>query len=247
MGAQKPVRVRVARNQATLIRLPEGQRVMNVYGADKGEGGLWATDAGKIPTRYLAVKPKDVGIHTTLHVISNTGEEISFSLEEVTGIDPQFDAEVDANSTKEEKGGATVLPEIKWVRADEVATCKARETAALAEAAETSKKAQAGIEATVATFESQYPRKLFFGYEWDRSKAARLGVQEIWSDDKFTYVQGGKVLALYEVNEDGKPSLVQYKYADGVYTIPKLLYDGYLAIGTRKENKLMFHRNRSRG
>ena len=85
MGAQKPVRVRVARNQATLIRLPEGQRVMNVYGGDKGEGGLWATDAGKIPTRYLAVKPKEAGIHTTLHVISNTGEEISFSLEEVDG------------------------------------------------------------------------------------------------------------------------------------------------------------------
>ena len=61
------------------------------------------------------------------------------------------------------------------------------------------------------------------------AKAERLGIEEIWSDDKFTYVQGGKVLALYEINEDGKPSLIQYKYADGVYTVPKLLYDGYLA------------------
>jgi hypothetical protein len=50
LGQRKPVRVRVALDQATLIRLPDGQRVMNVYGGDKGEGGLWSVDAGKVPT-----------------------------------------------------------------------------------------------------------------------------------------------------------------------------------------------------
>jgi len=62
MGRRPPVRVRVARGQATLIRLAEGQRVMNTYGGDKGEGGVWSVDAGKVPTRYLAVKPKEIGI-----------------------------------------------------------------------------------------------------------------------------------------------------------------------------------------
>ena len=84
-------------NQVTLIRIPEGQRVMNVYGGDKGEGGVWAIDAGKVPTRFLAIKPKEKGVHTTLHVISNTGQEISFFVEEVTGVDSQFDAEVDVD------------------------------------------------------------------------------------------------------------------------------------------------------
>ena len=106
MGQRKPVRVRVARGQATLIRLPDGQRVMNVYGGDKGEGGVWSVDAGKVPTRFLAVKPKEIGIHTTLHIISNTGQEVSFFLQEVTGQDAQFDAEVDADSGEEPPAAA---------------------------------------------------------------------------------------------------------------------------------------------
>ena len=40
MGQRTPTKIRVARGQATLIRLPEGQRVMSTYGGDKGEGGL---------------------------------------------------------------------------------------------------------------------------------------------------------------------------------------------------------------
>jgi hypothetical protein len=40
----------------------------------------------KLPEgRFLAVKPKETGIHTALHVISDAGQEISFFLEEVTG------------------------------------------------------------------------------------------------------------------------------------------------------------------
>ena len=73
-----------------------------------------------------------------------------------------------------------------------------------------------------------------------------MGLEAAWSDDKFTYFRGSKVLALYEINEDGKPSLIQYSYSDGVYTVPKILYDGYFAIGTKKENKLTFHRERGK-
>jgi type IV secretion system protein VirB9 len=241
MGQRKPVRVRVALDQATLIRLPDGQRVMNVYGGDKGEGGLWSVDAGKVPTRFLAVKPKETGIHTTLHVISNTGQEISFFLEEVSGVDTQFDAEVDAY----DGGGGRATPEVKWVPAEEVASCKTRADALKLDAAEASKKAQEKADAAVAQLRAQYPRKLFFGYEWDQSKAEKLGFEMAWSDDKFTYFRGSKVLALYEIDEDGKASLIQYSYSDGLYTVPKLLYDGYFAIGPKKENKLRFHRARS--
>jgi type IV secretory pathway VirB9-like protein len=252
MGQRKPVRIRVAFNQATLIRLPDGQRVMNVYGGDKGEGGLWSVDAGKAPTRFLAIKPKEKGIHTTLHVISNTGEEISFFLEEVSGVDSQFDGEVDANSE-----GATAETDVKWVPAEEAMSCKIRaaslvdELAQAAkktqnEIAEAAKKAQAEADAKFVEYQAQYPRKLFFGYKWDAAKAKQLGLEAAWSDDKFTYFRGSRVLALYEINEDGKSSLIQYSFANGLYTVPKLLYDGYFAIGAKKENKLTFHRERSK-
>jgi len=244
MGQRKPVRIRVARGQATLIRLPDGQRVMNVYGGDKGEGGLWSVDAGKVPTRFLAVKPKEIGIHTTLHVISNTGQELSFFLEEVTGVDTQFDAEVEADSGA--TSSSSVGPEVKWVPAEEVASCKTHTDSLKLDVAETSKKAQEKADAAVAAYQAQYPRKLFFGYDWDAAKAEKLGFEMAWSDDKFTYFRGKKVLALYEINEDGKASLIQYSYSDGLYTVPKLLYDGYFAIGPKKENRLTFHRDRSK-
>lgn len=243
MGQRKPVRVRVAVGQATLIRLPDGQRVMNTYGGDKGEGGVWSVDAGKVPTRFLAVKPKETGIHTTLHLVSNTGQEISFFLQEVTGEDTQFDAEVDLDAAG---GSGPAVPEVKWVPAEDVVSCNARAERLKVDVAEASKKAQERADAALADYQANYPRKLFFGYEWDEVKAAKLGFEMAWSDDKFTYFRAKKVLALYEINEDGKPSLIQYSYADGLYTVPKLLYNGYFAIGPKKENKLTFHRERNK-
>jgi type IV secretion system protein VirB9 len=242
MGQRKPVRVRVASGQATLIRLPDGQRVMQVYGGDKGEGGLWSVDAGKVPTRFLAVKPKEIAIHTTLHVISNTGQELSFFLEEVTGVDTQFDGEVDAESGT--AGTPSVVPAVKWVPAEEMVSCQAYADSLKVTVAEATKEAQAKAERAVAEFQAQYPRKLFFGYHWDAAKAEKLGFAMAWSDEKFTYFRGNKVLALYEIDEDGKPSLIEYRYSDGLYIVPKLLYDGYFAIGPKKENRLTFHRER---
>lgn len=241
MGQRKPVRVRVALGQTTLIRLPTDQKVMNVYGGDKGEGGLWAVDAGKMPTRFLAVKPKEKGIHTTLHVISNTGRELSCFLEEVTGQEEQFDAEVDADSD-DAPGSSTTGPEVKWVSSEEVTTCKAHEESLRVEATEATKKAQAQAETAIADFRAQYPYKLEFPYVWDEAKASKLGLERGWTDDKFTYFKANRVLALYEINEDGKASLIQYSYANGLYIVPKILSRGYFAIGGKKENKLEFYR-----
>ena len=107
--------------------------------------------------------------------------------------------------------------------------------------------AQNKTDAALADYQSQYPQQALFWLQLGRiAKRAKLGLEAAWSDDKFTYFKGSKVLALYEINEDGKPSLIQYSYANGIYTVPKLLYDGYFAIGTKKENKLTFHRERGK-
>ena len=241
MGQRTAVKIRVARGQATLIRLPDGQRVMSVYGADKGESGVWSVDAGKVPTRFLAVKPKEIGIHTTLHVVSNTGQEISFFAQEVTGIDTQFDAEVDAG----DGSSSPEAKEVKWVPADDVVSCKQHTDTLKLDIAEATRKAQDDAAAAVFQYQSNYPKKLFFGYQWDVPKAQKLGFDMIWSDDKFTYIKAKNVLALYEIDQDGKPSLIQYTYSNGLYTASKVLYDGYFAIGPKKANKLIFHRSKS--
>ena len=231
MGQAKPTRVRVAMGQATLIRLPDGQRVMNVYGGDSGTSGVWSIDAGKVPTRFLAVKPKATGIHTTLHVISNNGQEVSMFMQEVTGTDTEFDAEVDVTNGD----GAS---EVKWVPAGEPVSCK-QPTDQIKIISDKITKLEQMTETKAA------PEQIKHDIFWSNTaKAERMGFTESWADDKFTYFKGKQVMALYEINEDGKPSLIQYKYSNGLYTVDKLLYDGYFAIGTQKRNKLVFHRDR---
>ncbi len=43
--------------------------------------------------------------------------------------------------------------------------------------------------------------------------------------------------------KDKKPSLINFDYSNGLYTVPKELESGYLAIG---KQKVEFHRNGER-
>ena len=81
---------------------------------------------------------------------------------------------------------------------------------------------------------------MHFDYTWDKSKGKTLGLQQIWRDDKFTYLRGQfqETPALYEV-KDKKPSLINFDFSNGLYTVPKELDNGYLAIG---KQKVEFHR-----
>jgi hypothetical protein len=65
-------------------------------------------------------------------------------------------------------------------------------------------------------------------------------LQQIWRDDKFTYLRGQfqETPALYEV-KDKKGSLINFDFSNGLYTVPKQLDNGYLAIG---KQKVEFHR-----
>jgi type IV secretion system protein VirB9 len=66
-------------------------------------------------------------------------------------------------------------------------------------------------------------------------------LEQVWRDDKFTYLRGHfqETPALYEV-KDGKGSLINFDFSNGLYTVPKELDKGYLAIGKKK---VEFHRD----
>ena len=89
-------------------------------------------------------------------------------------------------------------------------------------------------------YRSQYPGTLHFDYRWDLAKGKALGLEQIWRDDKFTYLRGQfqETPALYEV-KDKKPSLINFDFSNGMYTVPKELDGGYLEIG---KEKVEFHR-----
>lgn len=57
----------------------------------------------------------------------------------------------------------------------------------------------------------------------------------IYHDESFTYIKcaAREKPALYEI-KDGKPNLINFQLENGVYIIPKVIDNGYLAIGKRK-------------
>lgn len=115
---------------------------------------------------------------------------------------------------------------------------KAQQEAAAAKAAQTAEvKAEA---ANAEAYRSKYPESLHFDYAWDAKKAKGLGLQQIWRDNKFTYLRGQfqETPVLYEL-KDGKGSLINFDYNNSLYTVPKELENGYLAIGRKRVD---FHR-----
>ena len=225
---EQPPVILTGQLQATLIVLPIEEKVATVFGGDTVN---WVFDGGHVASRFISVKPKAAGMSTDLHIVSDHGNEYTLQLREVSAdADPRFDSKVlitpgDQNG-KDKLAGMPV-----FVPAAELDKAKAEAAAAkAAQAAEV--KAE---ESNAEQYRSQYPGSLRFDYTWDRKKGDELGLQQVWHDDRFTYVRGQfqETPALYEL-KDGKPSLINFDFAGGLYTVPKEVAHGYLAIGKKK-------------
>jgi len=226
--ADTPPVVRAGLLQSTLILLPAEEKVANVFAGDTVD---WVFDGGHVASRFISIKPKVAGSTTDVHIVSDHGNEYTLQLREVSGDDdPHFDSKVFL--TAGDKTAKEKLIELPvFVPASELDQAKQQIVAAKAAEAATLKAEQTKEE----TYRSQYPGTLHFDYTWDKSKGKELGLQEIWRDDKFTYLRGQfqETPALYEV-KDKKPSLINFDFSNGLYTVPKELDNGYLAIGKQK-------------
>jgi type IV secretory pathway VirB9-like protein len=231
--ADTPPVIRACLLQSTLIVLPSEEKVANVFAGDTVD---WVFDGGHVASRFISIKPKVANGLTDIHIVSDHGNEYTLELHEVSSEqDPHFDSKVFiAPADKATKDRLTQLP--VFVPASELD--KAKQEATAAKAAQT---AELKAEETKAEqYRSQYPGSLHFDYTWDQSKGKALGLQEIWRDDKFTYLRGKfqETPALYEL-KDGKGSLINFDFSAGLYTVPKQLEHGYLTIG---KQKVEFHR-----
>ena len=231
--ADAPPVIRAGLLQSTLILLPDQEKIASVFAGDTVD---WVFDGGHVPSRFISIKPKVAGSTTDVHIVSDHGNEYTLQLREVSGDDdPHFDSKIFiAPGDKTAKDRLAELP--IFVPATELDKVKQEAVAARAAEAAMLKAEQTKEEA----YRSQYPGSLHFDYTWDKSKGKELGLQAIWRDDKFTYLRGQfqETPALYEV-KDKKPSLINFDFANGLYTVPKELDDGYLAIG---KQKVEFHR-----
>jgi type IV secretion system protein VirB9 len=231
--SDKPPEVRAGLLQSTLIVLPAEEKVANVFAGDTVN---WVFDGGHVASRFISVKPKTANAATDIHIVSDHGNEYTLQLREVSNdSDAHFDSKVFINpGDQAAKDRLAQLP--VFVPAAELD--KAKQEAVAAKAAQ---EAELKVEQTKAEqYRSEYPSSLHFDYTWDERKGKELGLQQIWHDDKFTYLRGQfqETPALYEV-KDKKPSLINFDFNGGLYTVPKLLDNGYLAIG---KQKVEFHR-----
>ncbi len=229
---QAPPVIRAALLQSTLIVLPDQEKVATVFGGDTAG---WIFDGGHVPSRFISIKPRVADGTTNLHIVSDHGNEYTLQMKEITGDpDPHFDAKVFLEpGDKQAKEKLIQLP--VFVPASDVQEKIGRMQKELdtanAAAAEQQKRSQTDAQ----QFRSSYPGRLHFDYTWEQKKAARLGLQEIWRDDKFTYLRGHfqEPPALYEL-KDGKGSLINFDFSNGLYTVPKTVDSGYLAIGKER-------------
>ena len=232
--AATPPVIRAGLLQSTLILLPVEEQVATVFVGDTVD---WVFDGGHVPSRFISIKPKIANSTTDIHIVSDHGNEYTLQLHEVSGDDDaHFDPKVFV--VPGDKGAKDKLADLPvFVPASELDRVKLdAATAKAAEAAE--RKAE---DTKAEQYRSQYPGSLHFDYTWDQAKGKALGLQQIWRDDKFTYLRGHfqETPALYEV-KDKKPSLINFDFANGLYTIPKQVDAGYLAIGKQHVD---FHRN----
>jgi type IV secretory pathway VirB9-like protein len=242
VDAQAPPVVRVGLLQSTLIELPVEEKVATVFGGDTAS---WVFDAGHVASRYISIKPKVADASTDLHIVSDHGNEYTIELREISSEkdSPHFDSKVYI-SASDAKAADNIAKAPVFIPAAEAEAKEAQ----LKKEADDAKKAADADHKAVATaaesFKASYPSTLHFDYTWDQSKGKTLGLQQIWRDDKFTYLRGQfqETPALYEV-KDKKPSLINFDYNNGLYTVPKELESGYLAIGKQKVD---FHRTGER-
>jgi type IV secretory pathway VirB9-like protein len=225
--------VRAGLLQSTLIELPAEEKVATVFGGDTVS---WVFDAGHVASRYISIKPKIADSTTDLHIVSDHGNEYTIELREVSSEKDNlhFDSKVYVTSS-DPKAADNMAKAPVFVPAAEA---DAKEAQLKKEADVARKAAEADHKAVASageTFKASYPGTLHFDYTWDQKKGSALGFEQIWRDEKFTYLRGKfqETPALYEL-KDGKGSLINYDFANGLYTIPKTVAQGYLSIGKQR-------------
>jgi type IV secretion system protein VirB9 len=228
-----PVRAKV--RYSTLLVLPDNEEILDFTTGDRE---FWIVNGAH---NLCYVHPAQAGIRSNLNLITASGHVYSFLLTEISG-EPNVQPDLKLFVEPKESSGATALQ--GYVRASEAEAYR-KELQTLREQNETRvRAADAGVVEQINRFRSEYAGKLRFDYTLDANpRREPFLVSAIYHDDAFTYVHcaAQEKPALYEV-KDGKPNLVPFQFENGVYIAPKIIDNGYLAVGKKK---LVFARRTS--
>ncbi len=223
------ISVRAKLRFSTLIVLPQSEEILDYATGDKE---FWIINGAH---NLCYVHPAQAGIRSDLHLITSTGRVYSFLLTEISkDSSAEPDLKLFVEPKDESSIGATALQ--NYVRASEAEAYKKELADLRAQAAGQIHATEAQAAEQVNNFKTDYQKKLQFDYELDKNAAREpFVVSMIYHDDAFTYIKcaAPEKPALYEI-KDGKPNLINFQVESGVYIAPKIIDDGYLAIGSKK-------------
>jgi type IV secretory pathway VirB9-like protein len=220
-----PVRAKV--RFSTLIVLPDSEEILDFTTGDKE---FWIINGAH---NLCYVHPAQAGIRSNLNLITASGNVYSFLLTEISS-EPNAQPDLKLFVQPKEVSGNSSLS--GYVRAGEAEAYRKEIDRLRGQNDEQLQAAHAQVADELNRFRSTYAAKLQFDYSFDRRTASDpFLVSAIYHDDRFTYIRSDahEKPALYEV-KDGKPSLINFQFENGVYIVPKLLDNGYLAIGKKK-------------
>jgi len=215
---------------STLIVLPEDEEILDFTTGDKE---FWVINGAH---NLCYVHPAQAGIRSNLNLITASGHVYSFLLTEISN---QPNAEPDLKLFVEPKEGSGIAVNSGlrgYVSVGEAQAYKKELETLRSQTSEQIHAAQVQSADQINHFRSAYATKLQFDYPLD-PKAGRepFLVSAIYHDDSFTYIKcaAREKPALYEI-KDGKPNLISFQVENGVYIAPKIIDNGYLAIGKKK-------------
>ena len=215
---------------STLIILPEKEEILDFTTGDKE---FWIINGAH---NLCYIHPAQAGIRSNLNLITASGHVYSFLLTEISS-DPNAEPDLKIFiEPKEQSGiGGSAFAQ-GYVSASEAEAYK-REIQTIRDQANAQvQSAQATAQQLIQKFRSEYATKLQFDYHFEsKGMGQPFLVSAIYHDETFTYIKcaASEKPAIYEV-KDGKPNLINFDLVNGVYIVPKIVDNGYLAIGKKK-------------
>jgi|SRR5436305_6582766 len=213
---------------STLLVLPKGERIIDFICGDKD---YWVINGNE---NIAEIKPAKIHSRTNLNLITASGNIYSFLLDEVSDGKVSPDLKVFIKLQNSEMANARNAPPV-FVTSSEVEQLKADLARAQAESAKSIDRLNQATARQARTCMAN----VRFGYRFDAGKKPFF-VRAICHDEHFTYIQARpeETPTVYEL-KDGKPSLINFTYQDGIYQINKIVEHGYLAVGKQKMNFLL--------
>lgn len=227
-GEKDVVAVKAKIRYTTLIVLPKQESILDYTCGDKE---FWIVNG---TANFAYIKPAKANSETNLNLITASGNVYSFVLHEVS---ESPDAEPDLKIFLEPKESSMLSAangQPKFVPAAQLDDYRQQIEIARKQAREAKDQAQATVDRELSRVRSEFPTKLRFPYRFAADDRL-FRVSAIYTDGKATYIRANpqETPAVYEL-KDGKPNLINFDFNDGLYTVPKVLDSGYLAIGKKR-------------